>query len=301
MKNPENILKYWRGELPSINKKIAEKINLHSKKRDYWLLSNEEWIEVLKETNGELGIFHLSICKAILTWQYNKSIYKFNEILYDSLIKTTLNKIPIDVIYKVPYQCIYIEVPEKKLFIDNECIHGFFVIIDRISAIENVINFICNVENADSIVISNFPLLLADRNIEELIENTITKAILFCEEERINKKLLTIFLSLLLYLCSEAPDILLHEKNKDIHSYNIKTRHGQKLLPAEKTKIFNVGDEIAKKLQNYEKIGLNNKEMRAHIRKAHWHGYWYGKNRENFKYNWIPPTLINIETQKEIS
>ena len=37
----------------------------------------------------------------------------------------------------------------------------------------------------------------------------------------------------------------------------------------------------------------NRKPMVSHVRKAHWHTYWIGKNRTERVLRWIPPTFVS--------
>ncbi len=71
--------------------------------------------------------------------------------------------------------------------------------------------------------------------------------------ESIGSSLQTI-LSLILYLCSEEPEIESKKQSGERPSYPkyTQTKKGLRLFPAEKPRIWNVGNRIGKKLKNAE-------------------------------------------------
>ena len=42
--------------------------------------------------------------------------------------------------------------------------------------------------------------------------------------------------------------------------------------------------------------------VRPHVRRAHWHGYWYGprEGERNFKLKWLPPVAVKIDSVDDL-
>lgn len=109
--------------------------------------------------------------------------------------------------------------------------------------------------------------------------------------------LLRQFLPLVLYICSQ-------QKQREIGSsqhtgYSVK-RKGKNfaLRAAPRTKVIEYGGELRQQLIKFHD---DIKRIRAfkgrvpHIRKAHWHGYWLGPRSgdRDYIYHWIPPLIIS--------
>lgn len=309
MKNIIEMLSIKRKTYPQMNKIISEvKGKFKNDNKDNIFLDDSHWQDIFKkyididinfinnknETYMEVELV-LIVC--LFTWQYNKFIYKFNKDIFNSIIDCEIEKnLPANLIKRLPHSCLYVstenyfEDPANQIKID-----GFFICLTKIDHKDYIIFLINYYHPENEIFICSIPILLDNKNINELIDETEKNHGSLMNYREETKKLLHKLFSITLYLCSNEPDISCHEKIKKEHQPIIKTRHGEKLLPAPKVKIFNVGDEIAKKIQEVNDYESGDKSVRAHIRKAHWHGYWIGKGRTEFKYNWIHPTLINVE------
>ena len=113
-------------------------------------------------------------------------------------------------------------------------------------------------------------------------------------------------LSLLLYLCSDCPDLGDREPPQYIEPKIIKGRN--KWIPRQKPEVWNVGVRLGAAIKRYHEYssaqeGEGNdtgRSVRPHIRRAHWHGYWTGPKKESarqkFIYKWIPPIPVNVQS-----
>ena len=107
------------------------------------------------------------------------------------------------------------------------------------------------------------------------------------------------FVSLLLYLCSDAPEI---DDSRVPGTSPRKTKRGWSLFPADKVRFWDVAAKAGESLRRMANApveedgpeGLHVK-VRTHLRRAHWHGFWTGpRNGERlFKYKWLPPIIVN--------
>ena len=113
-------------------------------------------------------------------------------------------------------------------------------------------------------------------------------------------------LPLILYLCSEEPDILINSKKPFFEKPKPKkTKKGIRYFDAEKTSNYEVGYRIGRFIREYKKSEKTEsmsggKSKSPHIRKAHFHLYWTGKGREIPLIKWLPPIPINIENEDDM-
>jgi hypothetical protein len=104
----------------------------------------------------------------------------------------------------------------------------------------------------------------------------------------------------LLYICSEEPDIERVEGNLPAHARPKKVKKGYKFFAPKKPKIWNVGKKIAHVVSSasLDWKGGSHASPKAHIRRAHWHGYWTGQRNSvdrKFIYKWIPTMIVNTK------
>ncbi|QDE31990.1 AcrVA2 family anti-CRISPR protein [Shewanella polaris] len=255
----------------------------------------------------------ISMLAALDAWRYTQGIYKFTDTLYESIRNTKISRnIPADVLFRLPQWCVYIETPSDK----NQ--FGFFAHLEHdIATGRAEIRFLLDQENGLVPLI----LHLGDWSVEESIERTWSesnkqRALCFSETDEINdlynddlivrnaKKLMCQVahqcISLLLYLCSDEPDIEQIEKFPPNNPTLRNTKKGLRFFPPKKSTIWNVGKDLAKSLNvDTDFKGGKNKNMTPHIRSAHWHGFWSGKRNSNsrkFNFKWLPPLIINANS-----
>lgn len=67
---------------------------------------------------------------ALAAWRMTKGIYRFDKTVMDSLIETKIDgELPVDVLFKLPEWCIYIETPGMNYAEKNS--HGMFVYLEE--------------------------------------------------------------------------------------------------------------------------------------------------------------------------
>jgi hypothetical protein len=112
---------------------------------------------------------------------------------------------------------------------------------------------------------------------------------------------------LVLYLCSEEPEIAGHEPQARPHySQAVKTKRGLKFFPPDKPRVWRIGEAIGEQLtREYtpRETKTGRKSPRPHFRRAHFQGVWSGplkptpglppeQQARKFTYHWFPPRLI---------
>jgi len=122
-------------------------------------------------------------------------------------------------------------------------------------------------------------------------------------------KIITPFISLLLYICADEPEIVGHVAGEyPKYPRPSKTKKGWKLFPPNKPHIWNIGYQTGEMLREAKERKPRETEtsphsIRTHIRRAHWHGFWTGprkpkpdlpeeKQQRRFGYRWLHPMIV---------
>ena len=270
------------------------------------------WYAIVSEQHKleQLGLDQVgdvSILAALATWRYSQGIYQINGDMLEALSGSIIfGDLPADVFQRLPEWCIYVDTPG--LTWANFEISGFWahlewdandghqelrllinpvdgsplpvpVHIGKWTVSEAVNKYIAEAKKQASI--HNFPLIGVDNE----------------ENIRILTEQVSKLVSILLYICSDAPDINdVREPGKSATRPSpTKTKKGLRLFPATHPRIWSVGENVGEKLRVYRLAGGNNqqKSKRAHLRRGHWHGYWTGPRSgdQKFVYRWIHPLI----------
>ena len=124
------------------------------------------------------------------------------------------------------------------------------------------------------------------------------------------KATFTAMLQLLLYLCSDEPDMPEIE-----HPQKRKTLSGR-VRPPEEPRVWDVGVRISNVIRRCRESGVSYRydenaepgshaSPRPHVRSAHWHTYWTGPRQAHFPerkpiVKWIPPIPIGMDWKREL-
>ncbi len=124
------------------------------------------------------------------------------------------------------------------------------------------------------------------------------------------RKTFSAMLQLVLYLCSDEPDMPEIE-----HPQKRRTLSGR-VRPPEEPRIWDVGVRISNVIRRCRENGVSYRyddnvepgshaSPRPHVRSAHWHTYWTGPRQAKFPerkpiVKWIPPIPIGIDWKREL-
>lgn len=237
---------------------------------------------------------------ALIAWRYTQGIYRFEPHVYQSISETIVKgDMPVEVLYRLPEWGVYIETPSND--IDA---HGFFAHLEYdINTGRSELRLLIDSEDA------LYPIVLhmGDWTVTEAIDRamgeaakqaSITKTPWMSSLVEPQSALAHHCISLLLYLCSEEPDIERVENELPKRPKPTKVKGGWKLFPPKKPKVWRIGEKIASQIQQYTKepTGAEHASPAPHIRRAHWHGYWTGSagtDKRKFIYKWLPPIVVN--------
>ena len=318
--NIENILNYnstiykllvkLNNEFPLINNVVNTMLDMRVKQQkfpEYVFLPIGFWIKALQRSNNSSSIkdieIHDVVCNAaICTWSYSKTIYKFNEDLFNALMSTELDSsMPISVLTRLPEYCCFVETTNFQLSAQQKII-GFFIFFNYdIHTLEKSIFIILLSENTSMFSI-NIPLeenlALKDNIIKSYSNKFNTNVLSNFKNVDSYIKFIQNILSLIVYLCSYNPDIDFPKHNDSNNKqYKIPISKNNILFPTKKHIIYHVGNSIGDLIHNEILVAsINNTtaNRRVHVRRGHWHGYWIGpKNRkQTFIVKWLYPILV---------
>jgi hypothetical protein len=304
-KNPHQRLEEFKKECPNLNNIInKEYIKIDRKELpSYCFLPISSWVKMAKNFINfkEDDNKNYEMCQKYImfyyklsvygTWSVSKIIYKINEDFLKELISTEIsNNIPSDVFKKIPFPCIYIETPGLSLI--KYKMNGFWMITefspDNSETSSSVSIFLNGDEQCDYLPLCS----LTSEKISIYIEDSDISIIL-------NK-----IIPICLYICSENNRINEDSSSPLTYGTHNKKKDKFRLIEPSKAKVRIIGEKEGALIRDYHNRVYSERDsspskMSPHIRRAHWHGYWCGKNRSEFKYNWVSPSFINFTESRQ--
>lgn len=248
---------------------------------------------------------------ACWTWRQNKIIYAFDPDFAATLASQAedlagTDKLPTELLYRLPYHCIYIKANIFDRF------DGFWCWVEY-DVNENHTEF--RIQYVDKSMDKSFPLvlhLIPGATLEDCIVDTAKESISHMKmgirpatvemDSELKKEAMTILkpMQLVLYLLSERADVV--ERPKIISQ---KEKNGVRIIQdmAGEIKEYDVGIRIgsairkSKVSQNKSAAPGTGTAKRPHSRRGHWHRYWTGSKAGERKLvlQWTAPTFIHAE------
>lgn len=244
----------------------------------------------------------ISRLAAIGAWRYTQGIYQIDETLFDALVKSPVSEaLPSDVLLRLPEWCVYISTPA--LSWRNEIMYGFFAHLEYdYNNGQQELRLLLDCDRG----IMPIVLPLGNWAITEAFEHALNavRSKINWPQDKIDAEIaetiksLTPIMSVLLYLCSDAPEI--NDSRvpglSPSRPHAIKTKKGWKLYPAEKPHYWQVGKHVGEQLRAASAVNSaaeTGRTVKAHLRRGHWHGYWIGpKTNRRFEYRWLHPSIV---------
>lgn len=300
---------------------------------DWCFLPLNAWYSVVSHlvNRGEVltDLEHVELLQkmAVLgTWRMSQGIYRFDPMLYDAIIDTPLDKIPVEPLLRLPEWCVYIET--HNMVFDGHDVKGVWAMMDEdVNSHTKELRLLCD---ADEGGMAQFTLHIGDWNLAESIERFAARgasqAHLFGYDSpdryktdafkwvnSVSKVILEPVISLLLYICSQNGDLTRHGEietpSKPIYQ---KTKRGMKMFPASGERTWDVGVRMGAELRKAQHLAEGkphstdeHSSPRPHIRRAHWHGFRSGAMKRadgstiplsdrKFELKWMPPIAVNL-------
>ena len=237
------------------------------------------------------------------SWMLTKNIYRFENEVATELTKSKFEGNLPNFLINVPELCIYVQTDNFDLHFQQSKIYGVIftltelcyqkVLVSTIfldTGLTRTIVLLVNEEKAIEDCLSDFiDEFHDDRSI--LDENEID------QYQSLQKQLINI----LLWFSLSKPDYvpLLPDNHKE--RVGVQTvKRVPRLFEAQKYKPFIAGKEMSKQIKavNDQLIEYSKQSSkvhrRPHLRRAHYHLYWYGAkgSYERYDFKWIPITLV---------
>jgi hypothetical protein len=271
----------------------------------YSIISATAEAQGLSATTGVIDVGNLG---ALIAWRMGQDIYRFDPLIYESLWNTPLDgKLPVEMLYRMPTWCAWIETPNDPILKSP----GFFAYLEYdMNTGRPELRF----SISDGQQLGGQILHLTCENLVDCLEEAYMEGLKQAEKagqgqgaEAIKfgskiaealKPIIAPRLSLLLYLCTENPEIddASGKGRTPARPKPQKTRQGQKLFPASAPARWEVAIRMGAKIraaQEHRERGEYQGDTHAgpkpHIRKAHWHVSPMGKGRTGRKVYWVPP------------
>lgn len=263
---------------------------------------------------GRLGvdeIFAVQELAALGTWRYTQGIYRIDPALIDHIAQTPIGgELPCDALMHLPEWCMYIESPGQKF--DGLDVHGFFAHLEYdVGTGRQELRLLLDSEDG----LIGMPIHLGPWTLIEAVNRVAEEALkqggapeLFSpmtsdENIKMATQGIAPFISLLLFVLSQANDIASKDGIKPSNPNPKKVKGGVKLFAAEKPRTWDVGTRMGAALRRaYHAQQQGGSEgqgsvVRPHIRRAHWHGYWVGPKNgpRKFDLRWLPPIAVNLD------
>lgn len=261
--------------------------------------------------------FHPDLLGALVAWRPTKGIYRFHPSLYESLIDTDLEgDVPSDVLLRLPGWAVFIETPPSVNM--PFPIQGFWAYLSRLGKQDELelvglwrpgANFQGGDIDPDRDVLC-YSLPLGSHPVSDLVQMQFERSAReqgkepreFAEEARlIIEHQVSAMLSLLLYLCSEQPDITDWDPPVPAAKYFGTKRRWMSAKVARQWEVgirLGAALDLAAEATGDEQAGVpgSGSPVRPHIRRAHWHSFWVGKRGEQtISLRWLPPIPVKID------
>lgn len=277
-----------------------------------------------KLQGGDNPQFHPALLGALVAWRPTKGIFRYHPELYESLIETDIvGDVPSDVLLRMPGWAVFIETPPSENLPFQ--LHGFWAFLSRLGTQNELVLVGLWREdealeeagiNSDLDVLL-YKLPLGNHPVSDLTEimwrrsdeeaNAVSKyrgegaaaGERSADARAIQDHMVSAMLSLLLYLCSEKPDIENWEPNQPTFKY----MGGKRRWLASKTvQQWDVGLRLGAALtaakersERSETTSNGGTSVRPHVRRAHWHSFWIGKmGSKTLSLRWLPPIPVNV-------
>lgn len=225
----------------------------------------------------------------LASWRLSKGVYVFDRELAGALETTRMDRIPTEVVFRMPEQCLYIPVSWPAIESPLGPVHGFFAQIqlnDRGATPQLVLCFDTSRGHMLS-WIELTPHSKLEWGANPVMEALVRRA-----------------LPHLLYLCAEEPDV---DGTPQGEVKPTKTKKGLRWFPSEKIAAWNVGVRLGATLRKARELReLDEAEgaehfhgrPRPHLRRAHFHSFWTGpKDQANRTLisRWVFDALVNAK------
>ena len=304
--NPVNYpvnLDYGTSENKDIYQNALKLISNKIKQPTY-SQNDEESIEFLDRLSNTSGIT-IGELVTLGNWLLTKNIYRFEDIVINEVLKTGFEGNLPTYIVNLPEISTYIQTDNADLFFEEKKVIG--VIFCKTELDDNLV-LVSTLYLDDGLPRTIAMNLEEDQNIEDCVTdfiNDFQSQIIDEENEKVISDRIEIqkkVINLVLWFSQTEPDFYpLTPLTKEDKEY-FKVISGEKrLFEASKYRPYILGkktsevfNRVYKDLDTALKNRPSGNKRAPHLRKSHWHLYWYGKKGQFEKYDFklLPITIV---------
>jgi hypothetical protein len=241
-------------------------------------------------------------------WRVTQGIYRIDPDLYAALIDTPVTgDLPCDVFYRLPEWCVYVETPGLEWGAAR--LYGYWAHLEwDANNGSQELRLLLDTEGA----LLPMPLHLVQGGLDESLDAAIREARYRSSaagfsghwpEPHALRPAIEPLISLLLYLCAANSEIGDGSKSPEKPQPK-RTKRGWRLFPADKPATWDVGARIGAALRKAsttsEPDGGTHAGPRPHIRRAHWHTFLVGADRQTRRLRWLPPIPVNLDAIEDL-
>ncbi|BDH46414.1 hypothetical protein TUM12370_24580 [Salmonella enterica subsp. enterica serovar Choleraesuis] len=215
----------------------------------------------------------------LAAWRVTQGIYRFDPIVYQSMIETPTGRLPAEVLTLLPEWGVYVETQNMPdtvgFFAHCEWDHRsntpeLRLLLDTNTGLQPV-----------AIPLTGGTIADAADHIAPGYGEIVAARCADC-------------VALLLYMCSITADFGHYSASRPSP---VRTKRGPRLFPPRAPVIVQTGEQLGKVLRASQEgysssDNITGKTVAPHLRRAHWHGYWSGTPRR-FDIRWMHPILVN--------
>ncbi|WP_071774839.1 AcrVA2 family anti-CRISPR protein [Burkholderia ubonensis] len=248
-----------------------------------------------------------TLLNTLAAWRLTQGIYRFDETLFEALCATPVSgALPTDLFTRLPEWTVYVETPG--FMWAGSALDGVFAQAGEIFDGTEGLAFVLNARTD----MPMFVLRLDQPSLEAAIDVAIngdggTEPALSAQM----RSMLPRLVSLLLNLCSEAPE-LGDGTAIPIRPQPKRTHRGIRMMPARRPVRWNVGTRLGASLRaawqstdertKSDATRGSQASPRAHIRRAHWHTILSGPRQSPIRsLRWLPPIPVNVTEPDDLA
>lgn len=248
---------------------------------------------------------------ALAAWGATKGIYRIDPTVLDHLLAAPVDRIPSESLLRLPEWGIYVEFP-------NHGMKGFFAFLDGLVETPTNLHIVVDCDHGPEERLVPLMIRLTDdlgeavregfafnsahahapRQFVEQLRDAGASQVPSAEE--FYQQLVTPLLSVLLYLCSEEPEIEKERGPASVGTPRLEPRSRPERA-LELPTVWKTGFKLGKELRKVEASPHQGGTVRPHMRRAHWHSYRVGKGRNRVELRWIVPTPVGFKGVPEFA
>ena len=256
---------------------------------------------------------------SMYTWRCSKGVYRFAPEIYEALVRQPLKgNLPQECLYRMPEWAVYIETPG--LSYERKAMEGFIAHLDYNLFSRGVdLQFAIFREGIPIPKMVALPFgegtLHDAMDRVDQVDNMFagdTVGVRYVGSREEYRQTFSAMLQLLLYICSDEPDM------PAIEHPQRRRRLSGSVRPPEAPRVWDVGVRVSAAIHRFSGQGKpapvgrddgpepgSHASPRPHIRSAHWQTYWTGPRDAVFPkrkpvMRWIPPLPIGMDWKSEL-